>query len=514
MAGRYAPIPTSTDAERELDDAFGPDDDGDHHETAPLTGRRQSADHYDDRQYDDRQHGGEQATSALAGGYDFDREYEYDRPPPGSPPAPSARALPNDYGNTNGEIPTAPAQPTPPRPRIGILRRAMGAILPTHYAPLPQTEVVPAHAVGGGLQNDGVFANVTAKPDRGQLVRATNGETYVMPEDAQKDTPPSYVEAQADAVPTYYETTVHAAPVDPNADILVDDLPPGSLWIFLINVFISFFFQVVGFLLTYLLHTTHAAKFGSRAGLGLTLIQFGLYSRGISNGENPPRDPVDALFGWTMGGMNDTMMMGNGTYGGEGMGMYGGNAEDSNSIATPSMDSPSDSYTAEPDNSETHDWIAFILMSAGWFILFTSVVGYWRVKRWERAIRASTMLAPDANTPRTSNITAQLFGLNPRSSLGRRSTTSRSSLSRNSLSRTAQPVTPAALARDREIRRNLEAVFGIVAEDEAEAERERQRAEAERRVQRDENGNVIVLPARETLEEQRLTRDLQAAGLL
>lgn len=66
----------------------------------------------------------------------------------------------------------------------------MGAILPTHYAPLPQTEVVPAHAVGGGLQNDGVFANVTAKPDRGQLVRATNGETYVMPEDAQNDTPP------------------------------------------------------------------------------------------------------------------------------------------------------------------------------------------------------------------------------------------------------------------------------------------------------------------------------------
>lgn len=33
-------------------------------------------------------------------------------------------------------------------------------------------------------------------------------------------------------------------------------------------------------MLAYLLHTTHAAKYGSRAGLGLTLIQYGLYSRG------------------------------------------------------------------------------------------------------------------------------------------------------------------------------------------------------------------------------------------
>ncbi len=38
-------------------------------------------------------------------------------------------------------------------------------------------------------------------------------------------------------------------------------------------------FQFVGFLLTYLLHTTHAARCGSRAGLGVTLIQYGFYLR-------------------------------------------------------------------------------------------------------------------------------------------------------------------------------------------------------------------------------------------
>lgn len=35
-------------------------------------------------------------------------------------------------------------------------------------------------------------------------------------------------------------------------------------------------------MLTYLLHTTHAAKYGSRAGLGITLIQYGFVSRTIS----------------------------------------------------------------------------------------------------------------------------------------------------------------------------------------------------------------------------------------
>ncbi len=42
---------------------------------------------------------------------------------------------------------------------------------------------------------------------------------------------------------------------------------------------VSVSFQFVGFLLTYLLHTTHAAKLGSRAGLGITLIQYGFSMR-------------------------------------------------------------------------------------------------------------------------------------------------------------------------------------------------------------------------------------------
>lgn len=87
--------------------------------------------------------------------------------------------------------------------------------------------------------------------------------------------------------------------LDPNADMIVDDLPTGSWYLFAANVFISYFFQFIGFLFTYLLHTTHAAKFGSRVGLGITLIQFGFQSR---------RRPEDGLVEVQPGpGWNATM---------------------------------------------------------------------------------------------------------------------------------------------------------------------------------------------------------------
>jgi hypothetical protein len=75
--------------------------------------------------------------------------------------------------------------------------------------------------------------------------------------------------------------------------MIIDDLPTGSFLIFSLNVFISFFFQFVGFLLTYLLHTSHAAKYGSRAGLGLTLIHLGFYSRSMNTIVEDPQSLSD-----------------------------------------------------------------------------------------------------------------------------------------------------------------------------------------------------------------------------
>lgn len=121
-----------------------------------------------------------------------------------------------------------------------------------------------------------------------------------MPEETRPEAPPSYASAQADAVPPYWETTIHApfAP-DSEGDLIVDSLPTGSLFSFCWNLLVSLSFQFVGFLLTYLLHTSHAARLGSRAGLGVTLIQYGFALRGrLENADGT--DGVD-WSDWTTG---------------------------------------------------------------------------------------------------------------------------------------------------------------------------------------------------------------------
>jgi hypothetical protein len=125
--------------------------------------------------------------------------------------------------------------------------------------------------------------------------------------------------------------------MDP-AEMIIDDLPSGSMWVFLVNMFISFFFQFVGFLLTFLLHTSHAAKYGSRAGLGLTLIQYGFYSRG-GNVDDPDTDDVPE---WALSP----------------------NSAPPEPEATPTV--------PQPDNSDltlggvsSRDWLSFLLMTLG-----------------------------------------------------------------------------------------------------------------------------------------------------
>jgi hypothetical protein len=129
------------------------------------------------------------------------------------------------------------------------------------------------------------------------LTSIVGDDTYIVPEDTRPEAPPSYASAQADAVPTYWETTVHA-PFAPGSigEMIVDSLPTGSLFSFLWNMLVSVSFQFVGFLLTYLLHTTHAARLGSRAGLGVTLIQYGFALRGRMDEANGNGD--DASGTW------------------------------------------------------------------------------------------------------------------------------------------------------------------------------------------------------------------------
>jgi len=253
-----------------------------------------------------------------------------------------------------------------------------------------------------------------------------DGSVFLAPETVQSQAPPSYAEAQIDAVPPYWETTV-VAPSEPG-EIIVDDLPTGSVLVFVFNLFISFFFQFIGFVFTYFLSTTHAARYGARAGLGFTFIQYGAYWRAAQNLEATPSTEEQQDFAFwnaTMSAVapNSTTLL--------------------ESVVTNNGTETVEAYDVGFGGK---DWLALFFMTFGWVLLFTSLVGFWRVKRWEASIRASS----------THHQT---------------------------------PIGPSDIAREVQVRRNLESIFGI--------------------------GDQLGTDVDSQIEaEVRLARHLRAAGLL
>jgi len=174
---------------------------------------------------------------------------------------------------------------------------------------------------------------------------------------------------------------------------MIDGLPAGSIFAFLWNFLISISFQFVGFMLTYLLHTSHAAKFGSRAGLGVTLIQYGLYSReaeadiGLGSGVGVGDEIETSAFGAR--GLSKVV----------GIVRRGPLVLASRSWLPSTGDSSASSALQnEYVMSSSRDWLSFLLMTIGWFLLLSSLLGFARVKRWERGIRTSSTPDPSTST--------------------------------------------------------------------------------------------------------------------
>lgn len=164
MSNRYAPLPNNPTVDQAADDeleaAFDDSEDEDASESQPLNPNRRPA---------------VQPTipQPTPGAYNFDADYDY--PPPGSPPRPSAIALPNDHGNSNG-ITSFTVDTAAHARRGGWFSRTAATVLPTHYVQrFGLGRQVPSGVVGGGTNMDGVFANVTAKPSR--PVRVQTGES-------------------------------------------------------------------------------------------------------------------------------------------------------------------------------------------------------------------------------------------------------------------------------------------------------------------------------------------------
>ncbi|WRT67498.1 uncharacterized protein IL334_004470 [Kwoniella shivajii] len=367
---------------------------------------------------------GRNRDERIPGDYDFERDYT--QPPSSPPPFQPYSSHHPAPGNSNGILPTTPAyQPKPSR-------HFLGGILPTSFLPRSQGSSSPAsRIIGAG--SSGVFGNLAARPDNPQIA-ATNGEgpEYV-PEDEQKEGPPSYQAALRDAVPPYWDTTVvlpsSSSPFGPlssslNGDeILIDGMASGNFFGFFWNLIVSFSFQFVGFLLTYVLHTTHAAKYGSRVGLGMTLISVGLNLRSkaeelINTGKFPsdPSDPdppvaaddetsaenaVEAI--WGPGGpWPYPVHEPNDPYGPVTILHSTQDAEvwahNHNMTLAGFMGLPN----AE-DVGRANEYFSFLMMSIGWFIVLTSLGGWWRVKRFERGLRAAQRESEQAQAAALSN---------------------------------------------------------------------------------------------------------------
>lgn len=182
---RYAPLSNpSVDPDEEMDAAFENSDDEDEEQSnhpssanKPLLRRAQ-----DHPLSPDHRSPSPPPPPAAEAGPSYNFEYDYDFPPPGSPPRPSALALPNEYGNTNGQVPQPSSIPRNSQPPP-IFRRILDAVRPSHRT---------TGLVGGGMSNDGVFGNVMAKPGGAapRIGEAESDGPFWAPELAQKEAPP------------------------------------------------------------------------------------------------------------------------------------------------------------------------------------------------------------------------------------------------------------------------------------------------------------------------------------
>lgn len=223
----------------------------------------------------------------------------------------------------------------------------------------------PGRFIGQGT--DGVFRNLMAKPDTEESLMANEQH------------PPTYEEAAADAAPEYWESTVISPMYED--EVFVEGLPVGNIANFVWNGLVTVAFQFVGFVLCYLLHTSHAAKHGSRVGLGISII---IYAYGIIPSNFGHSDKIPDKY----------------------------RPDDPNSIDVTKSSSVTgnlDTYNSglpeieEADLATPAPYFAYALIALGLILVLKAFVDYYRVKTIEKAILAPTTEATTTST--TENVT-------------------------------------------------------------------------------------------------------------
>jgi len=129
---------------------------------------------------------------------------------------------------------------------------------------------------------------------------------------------------------------------------------------------------------------------------------------------------------------------------------------------------------------DSREWLSLLLMTIGWFLLLSSLLGYFRVKRWEKSIQASRVPASSNSTSTGISWREQISNVR---SLMRRNRGGDDDPSQSAAGQTTSSASP-PMHHDPEV----QAV--------------------------DEYGRTIIIPSSTVLEEARLTRTLRLAGLI
>ncbi|KAF9302860.1 hypothetical protein BGZ74_004727 [Mortierella antarctica] len=263
----------------------------------------------------------------------------------------------DEEGSFSNSVPLRPMNRRPSHSEITIAPSIPSSMSPyANGSPGPSTPrrgTPVAQSARRMIQStmDGVFSNLSAKPR--------------VEKPYQEELPPPYKSAALDVSPAYYETTV-MAPGFSDDEVLVDGLPVGSMFGFMWNMIISMSFQFVGFFLTYLLHTSHSTKNGSKMGLGVTFISMGWQ---LMNGKS------------ALGDDNDD----------EGY-------DDDTGYVSPNP-LPSGKFAETIPESE---WLSFLLMALGGLIMMQSMYEFAKAKRTEMVINATSSSSLGEETVRES----------------------------------------------------------------------------------------------------------------
>jgi hypothetical protein len=137
--------------------------------------------------------------------------------------------------------------------------------------------------------------------------------------------------------------------------------------------------------MTSVLASTHAARFGSRAGLGVTLIQTGYY---MTQQDNQVQEGTV----WPAPAPRPTFETA-----AEADAYYASKATaEAHATSIPGV--TGEEMTAA-EYSAIAQWLSFFLMAMGWLIVLSSILGFWRVKRFERSIQQSNARSAQPSAP-------------------------------------------------------------------------------------------------------------------